>query len=313
MGAGQFDNGGRPNHAQQVTSYEGKTLRFNIAPDNDKGLNAWVPNDNPFNTQATQSAVWSTGHRNPQGLAYAVTGGTGKIYSSEHGPYSDDELNIIEKGKNYGHPLVIGLLDNNYDGLAAGVSNDTILPGTWHTTYPLINSEAENAKMIGDSFRQPLISLYPNSHTFLSNLFQKIKGGEKGSDWPSEAPSSIDVYTSSTIPGWKNSLLVTTLKGGKLIRLKLNQNGDKIISDTLNYFKGENRFRDLAISPDGGKIYLAVDSSGVTSGPSKENPQQISYRGCIIELTFIPKPFNDKGKKRHSANDSADSTRDEEK
>lgn len=287
MGAGQFVNGGRPNHAQQKNVYEGKVLRFNIEPDaNAKGFDKWIPDDNPFNG-AQQNAVWSYGHRNPQGLAYATINGAGHLYSSEHGPFSDDEVNLIEKGKNYGHPLIIGYADGNYDGLAAGVSNHDSLPGKWHTTYPLINSEEENMRAIGAAnYRNPLIALYPNSKEFLNTLFSKISKGEGDQQWPSEAPGSIDVYTSNAIPGWKNSLLLSTLKGGKLIRLKLNASGDKIVGDTINYFKGKLRYRDIALSPDGKKIYLSVDSTQTTSGPSKENPQGNNCRGCIIEYTY---------------------------
>ncbi|MBW8683137.1 PQQ-dependent sugar dehydrogenase [Chitinophaga rhizophila] len=288
MGAGQFSNAGRLNRVQQITSYEGKVLRFNILPDEDPGTyNRWIPNNNPFNTAQRQSAVWTTGHRNPQGLAYGVIDGVGRIYSSEHGPYSDDEVNLIERGKNYGHPLVIGYADGNYDGLAAGVSDKTNLPGEWHTSYPFIASEKANARRIGaETYRDPLTTLYPNAASFLQALFQKIRSGGEDSEWPSEAPSSIAVYTHATIPGWRNSLLVPTLKGGKLIRLKLDEKGEKVVGDTINYFKGKERYRAIEIAPKGDRLFLSVDSTNITSGPSKENPQQISCSGCIIEFTW---------------------------
>ncbi|WP_342648260.1 PQQ-dependent sugar dehydrogenase [Mucilaginibacter sp. CSA2-8R] len=289
LGAGQFNNGGRPNHAQDTRYYEGKLLRFNLEADADTGqYDRWIPNDNPFNS-SRQNAVWSYGHRNAQGLAYAVVNGKGYIYSSEHGPYSDDEINIIEKGKNYGHPLVIGYADGNYDGLAASVSENQLLPGQWHTTYPLIVNEKENAAMIGLAlYRNPIKTLYPNSHTFLTGLFNNIKqNSRKGAEWPSEAPSSIAVYTADAIPGWKNSLLLPTLKGSKLVRLKLNNTGTQVTGDTINYFKGDVRYRDAAISPDGKSIYLAVDSNAISSGPSAQDPHKVSYRGCIIEFRYI--------------------------
>lgn len=279
MGAGQFNNAGRPNHAQQLSSYEGKVLRFNIMPDKDDN---WIPDDNPF----TKSAVWSIGHRNPQGLAYAM----GHIYSSEHGPYSDDEINIIERGKNYGHPLVIGYADGNYNGLAAGVSEHESLPGIWHSSYPFIQDEKENVKRIGpDNYRDPLITFYPTSGSILQHLYKQIQEG-KDVQWPSEAPANIAVYTSDKIPGWKNSLLIPTLKGGKLIRLKLDEKGEKISGDTVNYFKGQQRYRGIAIAPSGDKIYLSVDSTNNTSGPSKENPQKIKCSGCIIEFSYKAAP-----------------------
>ncbi|ALI99631.1 PQQ-dependent sugar dehydrogenase [Rufibacter tibetensis] len=290
MGAGQFKNVGRTNRAQLTSSYEGKVLRFNLEPDTDKNqYDRWIPNDNPFTSAQKQNAVWSTGHRNAQGLAYAVIGGTGRIYTSEHGPYSDDEINVIEKGKNFGHPLVIGYNDGNYNGLAAGVSNHTQIPGEWHTTYPTIKSEKDNAAAIGaQTYRDPIYSFNPNSNAFLTKTLTQVRSGENNSpEWPSEAPSSIAVYTASGIPGWQNSLLIPTLKTGKLIRLQLNAAGTDVTGDTLTYFKSKIRYRDLAISPDGKKLYLAVDSSTVTSGPSGEDPKGSHYRGSILEFTYV--------------------------
>lgn len=78
--------------AQDKSVLNGKILRMN--------LNGTKPADNPIQN----SYVWSWGHRNPQGLVKA----NGIIYSSEHGPDRDDELNIIEKDRNYGWPNVNG-------------------------------------------------------------------------------------------------------------------------------------------------------------------------------------------------------------
>jgi aldose sugar dehydrogenase len=74
----------------------GKTLRMN--------LDGSVPADNPF----PNSLVYSFGHRNAQGLVQLPNG---LIYSSEHGPDTDDEINIIEKGGNYGWNQVKGAID----------------------------------------------------------------------------------------------------------------------------------------------------------------------------------------------------------
>jgi len=144
MGSGQFSNGGVRNKAQQVSSYEGKILRYHL----DQRL-GWIPADNPF---GAKSAVWTLGHRNPQGLAFTNLDGREVLYSAEHGPYSDDEVNLVQKGRNYGHPLVIGYPDGNYDGLAASVSTEANYPGRWHTSYPLIRSEKRNADSIGSAY-----------------------------------------------------------------------------------------------------------------------------------------------------------------
>lgn len=83
----------QPSLAQDLDALEGKILRFN--------LDGSIPNDNPF----PRSYVYSYGHRNPQGLAWATDG---TMYASEHGNAANDEINIIEKGKNYGWPLTEG-------------------------------------------------------------------------------------------------------------------------------------------------------------------------------------------------------------
>lgn len=72
-----------------------------------------IPADNPFvNTPGATPSIWSYGHRNPQGLAFDPA--TGLLWETEHGPRGGDELNVIEKGKNYGWPVIsYGI---NYDG-----------------------------------------------------------------------------------------------------------------------------------------------------------------------------------------------------
>ena len=85
------------NLSQDPASLAGKILRINS--------DGTIPSDNPFN-----SAVFSYGHRNPQGLAWNEDG---ILVSSEHGPsgekgYAHDEINVIERGKNYGWPIIVG-------------------------------------------------------------------------------------------------------------------------------------------------------------------------------------------------------------
>lgn len=80
---------------QNLQSLNGKILRME--------LDGTIPEDNPF----PGSYIYSWGHRNPQGLVMHK----GIIYSSEHGPDTDDELNLILKGRNYGWPRVNGYCD----------------------------------------------------------------------------------------------------------------------------------------------------------------------------------------------------------
>ena len=87
---------GSASYALDTNRLHGKFLRLN--------LDGSVPDDNPI----PGSYVWSLGHRNAQGLVRAPSG---IIYSSEHGPADNDEVNIIEKERNYGWPEVHGFCD----------------------------------------------------------------------------------------------------------------------------------------------------------------------------------------------------------
>ena len=88
-----------PELAQDMSSLNGKILRMN-----DDGS---IPADNPF----PDSYIYSSGHRNPQGLAFNPE--TGTLWSTEHGPSEEqgccnDEINLISPGANYGWPLIRG-------------------------------------------------------------------------------------------------------------------------------------------------------------------------------------------------------------
>lgn len=83
--------------AQDMKTHLGKVLRLN-----DDGT---APADNPFHAQGGIAAqVWTLGHRNPLGLAFNPA--DGKLYEHEMGPRGGDEFNLIERGRNYGYPIV---------------------------------------------------------------------------------------------------------------------------------------------------------------------------------------------------------------
>ncbi|MDT0678604.1 PQQ-dependent sugar dehydrogenase [Autumnicola musiva] len=285
-GAGQYSNAGQPNYAQDKEHYSGKVLRFHLEPDNDAGdYNRWIPNDNPFNEQEKQNAVWTYGHRNAQGIAFAEIGRKEFLYASEHGPYGDDELNLIIKGKNYGHPNIIGYNDNNYNSFAGAVSDNKNLPLPWHTTLPTINEE-RSAAQFGDTFQEPEKVFKVISAEMLETVFSKsFKDAPYVPETSALAPSSLAIYTADAIPGWQNSLLIPSLKEGKLVRLQIGTDL-KVEKEETNYFEAEVRYRDVAISTDGKKIYLSTDNSKASSGPSKENPQDTNCTGCIIEYKY---------------------------
>ncbi len=83
--------------AQDRTSLNGKILRLN--------RDGTVPSDNPV-IGGTRNAVYSMGHRNPQGIAFRP--GTSQVYAVEHGPDVNDEINVLVAGGNYGWPCYTG-------------------------------------------------------------------------------------------------------------------------------------------------------------------------------------------------------------
>jgi glucose/arabinose dehydrogenase len=88
---------GKKENAQDLSNHLGKVMRLH-----DDGK---VPSDNPFvSTIGARSEIWSYGHRSLQGLYYDKE--TGTLWEHEHGPRGGDELNIVEKGKNYGWPVI---------------------------------------------------------------------------------------------------------------------------------------------------------------------------------------------------------------
>ncbi len=245
--------------ARTFQRYEGKVLRI--------GLDGSIPADNPV-LEGVRSHVYSYGHRNAQGLILAPDG---KIYASEHGPSMDDELNLIQAGKNYGWPYVAGYRDDRVYvyanwSLSAPTPctslkfNDIVAP----PTVPQQKETAWNAP----NFMPPL-------RTFFT-VGSEYRFAEQGN--ATIAPSGIDVYTTTTggIPGWARSVLVTGLIRGTVYRVKLNDAGNAAAGPTLEYFKARERYRDVLIAPDGRTIWVATDAS------SQEHP------GAILAFTYEP-------------------------
>ncbi len=104
--------------AQRLDNLLGKVVRLR-----DDGT---VPPDNPFvGDAAAEDAIWTYGHRNPQGLALVPDGAGARVYLHEHGPRGGDELNLLRPGANYGWPVATFGIDYN----GAVVSPFTEYPG----------------------------------------------------------------------------------------------------------------------------------------------------------------------------------------
>ncbi|MDK1288406.1 PQQ-dependent sugar dehydrogenase [Pseudoalteromonas umbrosa] len=113
-----FTNGdeGHQDDAQNLKTQNGKIHRIY--------KDGRIPKDNPFyNQKDSLKTIWTYGNRNPQGLVIHPT--TNQVWSTEHGPRGGDELNLINKGVNYGWPKVT--FGMNYDG--SPITPHTDLPG----------------------------------------------------------------------------------------------------------------------------------------------------------------------------------------
>lgn len=144
--------------SQNMNSVNGKVLRIN--------LDGTRPDDNPF----PNSLIYSLGHRNSQGI---FTAPSGIVYSSEFGPNTADEINIIEAGRNYGWPTVLGACNTGFE-MVFCEENNVKEPIMEYTNTPSPNGllvydhpaipEWQNKLMVsflgGISLKQPRISVF---------------------------------------------------------------------------------------------------------------------------------------------------------
>lgn len=257
-------------------TYAGKTLRLN--------LDGSIPADNPV-IRGLRSHIYSYGHRNPQGMVF---GPEGRLLSAEHGPKSDDEINHIKAGRNYGWPYVSGFRDDEaYVYANWSASTDPTCANLRYNNFTIPPSVPQQREMAWNSpdYVEPMKTLYtvPNGHNFQDPAC----GDQAYICWPSIAPSSMDYVPANqgTFSGWRNSLLVTSLKKGALYCLRFALDGGSVEGEVTEFFKTTNRYRDLALSPDYRTVYIATDSIGLT-GPKFGPPtEQLANPGAILAFT----------------------------
>lgn len=271
--------------ANDYTKYQGKILRMN--------LNGTIPADNPLidpdgagPQPAARSHIFSYGHRNPQGIIFAPDG---KLYADEHGPKTDDEINLIAGGKNYGWPRIAGYKDDmsylyGEWGSSSPASCGTLTYSDY--TIPATVPQYTESSYSHPDFTPPIKTIYTVPNGF--NFQDPSCVGNYFICWPTTGPSSLDIYTKlgGGIPGWANSLLVTSLKRGSILRYKLSADGLTIPGSQIEYWNTNNRFRDIAINPNGNEFYVITDNSGATSGPSSGFTTTLDNPGTILKFTY---------------------------
>lgn len=286
-GKGQLGNWCIPIEAQRLPTadelsaknwiaYQGKSLRLN--------LDGSIPEDNP-EIDGVRSHVFTYGHRNMQGIDF---GPDGTLYASEQGPKTDDEVNVLVGGDNYGWPHVVGFKDDKayqmarWDLATTPCAQLTFSDITIDPSVPV-----ENETDWPGQQHDPLATLFTVPSDW--NFTDPACGGIDFICWPTVATSSMQAYfpkAGQGIPGWENSLLVTTLKRGSIYRVPLGPDGKTIAGPIERYFQSENRLRDMALSPDMKTMYVATDVSGLVgtmdggAGTTLKNP------GAILVYTY---------------------------
>jgi PQQ-dependent dehydrogenase (s-GDH family) len=255
--------------ASDWATYEGKILRLN--------LDGSVPSDNPA-LNGVRSHIYTYGHRNPQGLGF---GATGLLYSSEHGPNTDDELNLIVAGGNYGWPHVAGYRDNRgYVYSNWSQSKDVACASLKFeesgAVPPSVPRQQENEWP--GTFVPPLRTFFTvaENHDFQSSGGATIAAG------------GFEIYSAQAngIPGWASSVLQTGMTMGRVYRVKLSEDGRSAVGASEELFRTANRYRDIAIGRDQRTFYLVTDNDGLgrTTDPSGASVRTFANPGSVLEF-----------------------------
>jgi hypothetical protein len=103
------------------------------------------------------------------------------------------------------------------------------------------------------------------------------------------APGGLEIYPANgPIPNWGNSALLLSLKSGWVYRVKLSADGSSAVGDPTQHLKSTNRYRDIAIHPNGRTIYLATDSQGSSTDANGRPSRTLANPGAIVAFTYAP-------------------------
>ena len=246
--------------------YQGKILRINV--------DGSIPRDNPT-INGVRSHIYSYGHRNPQGLAFAGN----RLFESEHGESIDDEVNLVVPGGNYGWPLIAGYQDDQ-SYVYANWSASSPQPCA-SLTFNVFNPPPSVPRQRESEAHVP--NFVPPVKTFFTvpNSYDLRTLGNA-----TAAPAGLKVYTSRAIPGWRNSLLMTSMISGVVFRMPLTGDRRNPVGAPVAYFKTGNRYRDIAVAPDGLRLYVVTDPEGRTVGPSGSLTRELVNPGAVLEFKY---------------------------
>jgi hypothetical protein len=187
--------------------------------------------------------VLTYGHRNAQGLTF---GEEGRLYSSEQGPKSDDEINLLEPGGNYGWPYAAGFKDDSgyvFGDWSAVEGCGTTVPYDAFEIPATVPQYAEHDFRAAD-FTAPLRTYYtvPSNHDFQGDAC--APSGFWFICYPTIAPSPLELWRSV------------------------------------------NRYRDTAYSDDGETVYVVTDSAGLARGTDGDATTELEDPGALIAFTY---------------------------
>jgi PQQ-dependent dehydrogenase (s-GDH family) len=229
-----------------------------------------------------QSHIFTWGHRNPQGLVFAPDG---RLFSSEHGPKSDDELNLVESGGDYGWPNVLGYADDR--AYAYGNWSESAGPGCEALEYndfaipESVPQQAESQAENGGSV-PPVATFFTvdSDHEFADPKCSEVYF----ICWPTLAPSSLEYYSATDgVPGWSDSLLMPSLKYGTVYRLPLDGEG---VAEPIAMWETVNRYRDVAVGPESTVFYVATDSDRSARGADGTPTTALEHPGSILRFEY---------------------------